>query len=107
MPDAASDDDPAKRAKLMRRMLAEWNDGLDELDAALAHPDRDRELVHYGEDLTDGDLAPIPEEDLPAGLPRWMSSLTPWADRVGADRETKRATLVVTVPPDERPWNPT
>ena len=29
------------------------------------------------------------------------------ADRVGADRETKRATLVVTVPPDERPWNST
>jgi uracil-DNA glycosylase len=107
MPDAASDGDPAKRAQLMKRMLAQWNEGLDELEAALTHPDREPELVHYGEDLTDADLAPIPEEDLPAGLPAWMRSLTPWADRVGADRETKRATLVVTVPPDERPWNST
>jgi hypothetical protein len=104
-PDSSSQGDPAKRAEAMRKMLAEWNQGLDVLHPALQHPDREIPLAHYGEDLVDADLAPIPEDDLPAGLPPWMRSLKTWAKRAGADTETKRATLVVTVPSDERPWN--
>lgn len=103
-PDGSSHGDPDKRAEAMRRMLAEWNQGLDKLHAALRHPDREVALVHYGEDLADADLAPIPEDDLPAGLPSWMRSLETWASREGKDAETKRATLVVRVPGEDRPW---
>jgi hypothetical protein len=34
----------------------------------------------------------------------WMRSLDAWAVRRGDDAETKRATLVVTVPRKQRPW---
>lgn len=103
-PDGSSQGDPDKRAEAMRRMLAEWNDGLDVLHGALQHPDREIALAHYGEDLTGADHAAIPEGDLPAGLPPWMRSLETWAARKGENVEAKRATLVVTVPSRERPW---
>ena len=41
--------------------------------------------------------------DLPAGLPAWMRSRA-WADRRGDTPDLKRATVVVTVPRDARPW---
>jgi len=103
-PDSASHGDAEKRAEAMRRMLAEWNEGLQELRSALQHPDREVALVPYGEDLVDSDLAPIPEDDLPAGLPSWMRSLETWAEREGDDAETKRATLTARVPEADRPW---
>jgi hypothetical protein len=34
-----------------------------------------------------------------------MRSLDAWADRVGEDAETKRATVVVRVPTSQRPWH--
>jgi len=34
-----------------------------------------------------------------------MRSLETWAKREGADAEAKRATLVVRVPDDLRPWH--
>ncbi|HEX5250990.1 MAG TPA: hypothetical protein VFW14_15100, partial [Gaiellales bacterium] len=52
-----------------------------------------------------GDDVEIPAADMPAGLPEWMRSLENWADRSGSNSESKRATIVVTVPTDARPWD--
>ena len=52
-----------------------------------------------------GDDVEIPAGDLPAGLPEWMRSLEPWADRTGTTTDTKRATITVTVPTDAQPWH--
>jgi hypothetical protein len=64
-----------------------------------------RQTPPYGQTLADDDLAPIPDRDLPAGIPEWMRSLDAWASRVGEDEEDKRATLSVRVPTSQRPWH--
>jgi hypothetical protein len=88
----------------MKEMLAEWNVALERLDERLgARPDN-QPLEPYGEDLRPEDRAAIPEADMPAGAPPWMRSLKTWATRKGDTTETKRATVVVTVPKGERPW---
>lgn len=87
----------------MRRLTTDWNSALTALSADVT-PDVQRPLDLYGEALTSSDLAVIPEADLPAGLPSWMRSDEPWAARKGADSEEKRATIVVRIPEDERPF---
>ena len=105
-PEAASAGGQMTRADAMRLMLGEWNTALGVLHQAIEHPDVDRPLVPYGEDLDPvTDLAPIPERDLPAGIPAWMRGTDAWASRVGPDEETKRATIEVTVPDLQRPWH--
>lgn len=104
-PEGSSHGDATKRKAAMKKMLAEWNQGLDQLHATIQHPDHDRRLVYYGEDLAPADRAPIPAADMPPGLPDWMRSLETWAVRSGADDEAKRATLVMTVPDAARPWH--
>jgi hypothetical protein len=42
---------------------------------------------------------------MPAGVPEWMRSLENWAERSGSNIETKRGTIMVTVPTDARPWD--
>ncbi len=104
MPEASSNGDEPKRTEAMKRMLAQWNRALGRLHGHLSERDRDRELVLYGEELLPEDRAPIPGDDLPAGVPAWMRSVKQWAARKGEADEEKRATIVVTVPKDERPW---
>jgi hypothetical protein len=82
----------------LKRMLQIWNAGLQALAPAIEHPDTARPLVLYGERFKDSELVPIPDEDLPAGCPRWMATERGWADRVGATAREKRATITVTVP---------
>ena len=102
-----------------RRMLAQWNAALPPLRAALTETDDDPDLEPYGDDITDSEKPDIPEADLPAGTPPWMRSRETWAWRQavladghgsapsGAEiAEAKRATVVVSIPPHERPWNP-
>ncbi len=106
-PESASASGQKKKSEAMKEMLAGWNVALEALAERLAHPDVERDLELYGDALDkERDLAPIPERDLPAGLPEWMRSLDAWAVRKGEDTETKRATLVVTVPRRQRPWTP-
>jgi uracil-DNA glycosylase len=113
MPEASSKGDKAKKATATKKMLTQWNGALERLDHALGERDVQRELVPYGEDLLPGDRAQIPAADLPAGSPPWMSSVKQWATRTALTRstdrkareESKRATVVVTVPRDERPWH--
>ena len=59
-------------------------------------------LRHYGDVLTPDDVAPIPERDLPPGLPEWMRDLRAWAKRTGATPVEKRAAITVTVPREAR-----
>ena len=103
-PDASSHD-PVKQAAAMKTMLAQYSAALPRLHAAIAHPDVQVDPVPYGDALTDADHGEIPAADLPAGIPSWMRSLEEWAKRDGPDAETKRATLVVRVPDDLRPWH--
>jgi hypothetical protein len=90
----------------MRSMLEDWNEALEVFRPAIDDPDGEPNPAPYGESLDrDTDLAGIPDRDLPAGTPPWMRSLDAWADRVGEDAETKRATVVVRVPTSQRPWH--
>jgi uracil-DNA glycosylase len=102
-PESSSGGNREKKATAMKRMLAGWNQALQQL-APHVQPDAPRNLVLYGETLTPADLAPIPERDMPPGLPPWMRSLKAWAARKGDTPDLKRATLVLTVPKGERDW---
>ncbi|MCC6523598.1 MAG: uracil-DNA glycosylase [Polyangiaceae bacterium] len=94
-PESSSKADAAKRDAAVTAMLANWNAALATLAPALRHPDRARPLVPYGAAFAPGDLAGIPEVDLPPGMPAWMRGVQPWARRTGTP---KRANLTITVP---------
>jgi uracil-DNA glycosylase len=93
----------AQHAAFVKQMLQNWNQGLNTLKPAIAHPDAQIPLVPYGDTFTDADLAPIPEIDVPAGLPAWMRGTTLWASRNGSSAALQRATIEVVVPPEARP----
>jgi uracil-DNA glycosylase len=106
-PGKAASHDPVLAARALKRLLASWNRALPKLATAIEHPDVRRPLAPYGELFEPSDLAPIPERDLPVGLPAWMRSLDEWATRQpnpAIPGDPKRATLVITVPKAERPW---
>ena len=87
----------------MQRLCDSWNAGLALLQPVVT-PDEALPSVPYGATITAADLAPIPEEDLPAGLPAWMRSLDALASRTGADAQLKRATITMAVPRASRTW---
>ena len=82
-------------------MLANWNVGLQALAPGIAHPDKKRNLVLYGEAFADGDKKPIPMDDLPAGSPEWMATDDGWADRKGTAR--RKPQIMVTAPKSALP----
>ncbi len=104
-PESASRSGTITKAEAMQRLCDSWNAALTALqpvvtpDEELASP-----TAPYGATITKDDLAPIPAEDLPAGLPAWMRSLDAWASRTGADTQLKRATISVVVPRVSRTW---
>ena len=105
-PESASRSSGKPLAETTALLLANWNSALPELSA---HVQRDgeqseQEPLFYGSHWQDGDLQPIPEGDLPPGSPPWWLSLEAWAQRTGADKDTKRATITVTVPEEARSW---
>ncbi len=116
-PESASASGQTTKAEAFEKMLANWNTGLDALSPHVTNPDTPMPLVHYGSKLEVTDLAPIPERDLPPGLPEWMRSLDAWAARLatGPDAlpsapdaekaEAKRATIVVEIPTRHRVWH--
>ncbi len=97
-PESSSGGDASRLAAATRALLASWNVALGQLHPRIAHPDASRPLVPYGETWDAGDLAEIPEQDLPAGLPAWMRSPDAWAQRTGATAAQRRATITVTIP---------
>jgi uracil-DNA glycosylase len=103
-PESASAAGGVTLAAATKDLLDNWNAALPALRAHVQADDPVPEL-RYADDWQGGDLAPIPEADLPPGSPGWWTSLDPWAARTGPTADLKRATLTVTVPENARPWH--
>ncbi len=103
-PEAAAGRGGPTIAERTRQLLANWNSALPGLHAAIASPDEPPNPAPYGTAFAPDDLAAIPPGDLPPGLPSWMRSLEPWAERTGSTPDEKRSTITVTVPEGLRPW---
>jgi uracil-DNA glycosylase len=106
-PESAAASGQTTLAAATAAMLADWNQALPVLHAAVTHPDTKVPLLLYGAALAPTDEAPIPEADLPPGLPAWMRGLENWAERTGSDAASKRRTITVTVPTDQVITDPT
>jgi hypothetical protein len=102
-PESASASGTTTKAAAFARLCESWNAALTTLHPVVT-PDEARPLVPYGARIEQADLAPIPSEDLPPGLPAWMRSLDAWASRTGDDAQSKRATITVEVPRASRTW---
>ena len=97
-PESSSGHDKAKLAEATKKMLANWNAGLQALSPNVKHPDVTTPLKLYGATWADGDRSPIPEADIPAGLLPWMHENDGWAARLGDDLIAKRRNITLTVP---------
>jgi uracil-DNA glycosylase len=104
-PESASRAGGFTLAEATIRLLADWNQALPAL-ADHVEPDEPAiaPLALYGDRWEDGDLQPIPVEDLPAGSPPWWRALDAWAVRRGNDRQSKRANITITVPRKAQTW---
>ena len=103
-PESASASGSISYPAAVAELLANWNAALPGLGKAITHVDGPASLKPYGTSFVPSDYSPIPEADLPAGLPDWTRGSEPWATREGKTAADKRATLVVLIPADERPW---
>jgi uracil-DNA glycosylase len=68
-------------AAAFQTLLTNWNSALNALQGSIAAPDLPTPLTQYGSDFLPGELPAIPQRDLPAGSPGWMTSRTNWAFR--------------------------
>jgi hypothetical protein len=97
-PESSSGRDKLKLREATKKMLQNWNQGLQTIAPAIIHPDKALELVLYGDSFGDHDKSQIPELDLPPGLPSWMRENDGWARRIGITPIQKRANITVNVP---------
>lgn len=97
-PESSSKGDRTKLAEATKKMLKNWNLGLQALAPAIAHADAPAPLVLYGDAWADGDRVPIPEIDMPPGLPAWMHLQDGWARRSGGTDLEKRRNITIMVP---------
>ena len=97
-PESFSRGDKVKLVAATKKMLQNWNDGLQNLFPAIKHPDKSIPLVLYGDTFAENDKVEIPEIDIPAGLPVWMRKNDGWAKRVGTTYPQKRSNITLTVP---------
>jgi uracil-DNA glycosylase len=97
-PESSSKNDKQKLAAATKKLLENWNAGLQVLSPAVKHPDTPTALVSYGDTWGPTDRPAIPEADFPAGLPAWMHNLDGWAARRGANTLAKRRNITITVP---------
>ena len=116
-PESSSGSGQRTKAEATALMLANWNEALHALHP-LIRPDVERPLTPYGTALEDSDRKPIPEIDLPAGIPFWMGAVESWAVRTNVGEATgptateadianaKRASIVVKIPRVHRTWPP-
>jgi uracil-DNA glycosylase len=105
------------KAQAIEELLANWNEELAPLHPAVTPDVPTPAFVPYGSSFVDGDLAGIPERDVPPGTPAWMRSLDAWAMRraIGEAEgptatpadvdEAKRAGIGVKVPRKQRVWH--
>ena len=99
-PESFSGGDKNKLREATKKMLQNWNKGLQTIASAIKHPDNSEPLVLYGDSFVDDDKSEIPEIDIPPGLPLWMRENDGWARRVGKTPLQKRANITLTVPND-------
>jgi uracil-DNA glycosylase len=98
-PESFSKGNRTKLIESTKKMLQNWNKGLEILKAAITHPDIEKNpVVLYGEAFIDGEKPEIPSIDYPAGLPEWMRELDGWARRVGTTDSKKRGNITITIP---------
>jgi hypothetical protein len=97
-PESSSKGDKEKLRTATKTMLKKWSEALQTLHSAIAHPDSVKPFQRYGDTWQPGDKVPIPEIDLPPGLPRWMREQDNWARRTGTDVNAKRRNITLTVP---------
>jgi hypothetical protein len=97
-PESSAKGDRDKLGAATKAMLKQWNEGLQRLHSALQHPDSPKPLKLYSESWQPGDKVPIPEGDLPPGLPAWMREQDNWARRSGGNPNAKRRNITLTVP---------
>jgi hypothetical protein len=100
-PESGAAKNQGDHAALIYQDARQLERGLQALAPAIAHPDKQRKLVLYGEAFADGDKKPIPMDDLPAGSPQWMATDDGWADRTGTGR--RKPTITVTAPKSALP----
>src|SRR5919198_1744652 len=95
-PESSSKGDRTKLIENTKKMLQNWNSGLEILERAIFHPDEEHKpVVLYGETFTDGEKPEIPRIDFPAGLPSWMRERDGWARRVGKMEKKKRGNITI------------
>jgi uracil-DNA glycosylase len=97
-PESSSKNNKKKLAEETKKLLQNWNSGLQILSPAVKTPDVSVALVPYGDSWAAGDRPPIPEGDMPAGLPSWMHEQDGWAQRLGKDAKAKRRNITINVP---------
>lgn len=90
---------PSRGERLTEFAAAASRKALEQLHPAISHPDQPGPLVPYGSSFKAGERVEIREFDVPAGLPDWMRSPKPWADRVGTSASAKRRNITITIPP--------
>ena len=87
-PESSSNGDQKKLADATRKLLENWNTGLQTLSAAIQHPDVARPLVPYGKTWEASERPAIPEFDMPPGLPG-LDAPAGWVG--GAPRERSQS----------------
>jgi uracil-DNA glycosylase len=97
-PESSSKNDKKKLSEATKKLLENWNSGLQAISPSVKHPDVATALVPYGDTWMAGDRPSIPEGDMPAGLPSWMHEQDGWAARLGTDAMAKRRNITITVP---------
>jgi uracil-DNA glycosylase len=99
-PESSSGGNKAKLIEAIKKMLQNWNAGLESISPAIQHPDTTVPLTLYGQSFKDDEKPEIPDIDLPPGLPSWMRENDGWARRIGSTPILKRRNITVTVPKD-------
>ena len=97
-PESFSKGNKTKLAEATKKLLKNWNTALQQLHPEIAHPDAPTPLVLYGGTWAEGERQPVPQIDVPAGLPAWMHEQDGWAERVGKDNLEKRRSILIRVP---------
>ena len=87
-----------KLAEATKKMLENWNAGLQMLSPSVKHPDVATALVPYGDAWAPGDRLRFQKAICRPGLPSWMHENDGWAARLGADAKAKRRNITITVP---------
>jgi len=97
-PESSSKNDKVKVTRATRKLLANWNLGLQVLAPAILHPDGPAPEAPYGDVWAEGERPALPEIDFPAGLPAWMREEDRWANRAGKSEIAKRRNITIHVP---------